>query len=134
MAKRSLAIPAKEMQFRIVSDPQGSGIWHISWISPVPVLQWAIGPRPTRTSRRKSRFDAFLPYSALELEQFGNDVMHYALGAMGDDENEVDLPGPEWGWNLEMLLNSVDTTRLNRSQVVRLTKLLNWLRGEPWSK
>lgn len=79
------------------------------------------------------RYDRFLPYTASEFEQFGHDVMHYTLGAMGNDELQVDLPGVEWAWNLERLLDSVDQTVLKRSEVIRLNKVLAWLRGASWT-
>lgn len=84
------------------------------------------GPKKQADLHRRREFDASLPYSATELKGLGIDMAFDTLGRMGDDKS-VDLPGAEWGWNLEMALNSAAEGSLTDKQLARRAKILRRL-------
>lgn len=57
----------------------------------------------------------------------GAAMAFYTLGALAD-QPEVDLPGAEWGWNLELALETPSPETLSPRQLARREKILRRLR------
>ena len=132
--EKYLAASVQGLPFHLrASGPGPNTGLQIEWTHPVmsKMARLTVGPCDGALAgksgrRRRQAFDANLPYRADELEDIGIDMALYTLGAMGDD-TRVDLPGAEWGWNLEMALNSAMEGSLTANQLARRSKILKHL-------
>jgi len=127
------ALPVTELPFRVSQESTSKGPqMKVQWTSLLmsSLVRLTIGPRKSSGSGRRptrSVFDAELPFDQSQLEEIGTAMAYYTLGAMAD-QPEVDLPGPEWSWNLERALDAISPEQLTKWEHTRRDKILRRLR------